>query len=413
MEFFEVVSSEKVLQTISEFSPLQPEILDADSAISRILAEDIYSPVDLPDFARSTMDGYALKAKDTFGANDSIPTYLELVGHILMGEEPKFKLERGQAARISTGGMLPEGSDCVIMQEYTNLMDDKTLEVLKATSVGENILNVGDDLKKGEKFLGSGISLKSHDIGALFGVGITKVRVSARPKIAILPTGDELVGPGQKTKPGQIRDINRFSLAAAVSEMDCIPIIEDILPDDLELIQCRLEKVIKDVDIVLVSGGSSMGLRDFTVSAINSLGEPGVLIHGISIKPGKPTIVGRLDIEGGNKVLIGIPGHPVSAMMIFHKFVVPVIRRLRGEKDILVSQKGKVLACLSRNLPSAPGREDMIRVSLELEGEKLIASPLMGNSAMISTMTKADGYLIIPTDFDGLVAETEVEIILY
>ena len=413
MDFFEVVSSERVLQTISEFSPLKSEILDADTAISRILAEDIYSPVDLPDFARSTMDGYALKANDTFGANDSIPTYLELVGHILMGEAPNFKLEIGQAARISTGGMLPEGSDCVIMQEYTNLMDDKTLEVLKSTSVGENILNVGDDLKKGEKFLASGIPLKSHDIGALFGVGITKVQVSARPKIAILPTGDELVGPGEKTKPGQIRDINRFSLAAAVSEMDCIPIVEDILPDDLELIKFRLKKVIQDVDIVLVSGGSSMGMRDFTVSAINSLGEPGVLIHGISIKPGKPTIVGRLDIEDENKVVIGIPGHPVSAMMIFHKFVVPTIRRLRGEKDIFVSQRGKVLASLSRNLPSAPGREDMIRVSLKIEGNKLIASPLMGNSAMISTMTKADGYLIIPTDFDGLVAETEVEVLLY
>ncbi len=413
MDFFEVVSSERVLQTISEFSPLKSEILDTDSAISRILAEDVYSPVDLPDFARSTMDGYALKAKDTFGANDSIPTYLELVGHILMGEAPNFKLEIGQAARISTGGMLPEGSDCVIMQEYTNLMDDKTLEVLKSTSVGENILNVGDDLKKGENFLASGIPLKSHDIGALFGVGITRVRVSTRPKVAILPTGDELVGPGQKTKPGQIRDINRFSLAAAVSEMDCIPMVEDILPDDLEVIKSRLEKVIQDADIVLVSGGSSMGMRDFTVSAINSLGEPGVLIHGISIKPGKPTILGRLDFEGGNKILIGIPGHPVSAMMIFHKFVVPTIRRLRGEKDIFVSQRGKVLASLSRNLPSAPGREDMIRVSLKIEGNKLIASPLMGNSAMISTMTKADGYLIIPTDFDGLVAETEVEVLLY
>ena len=156
-----------------------------------------------------------------------------------------------------------------------------------------------------------------------------------------------------------------------------------------------------------------MGMRDFTVSAINSLGEPGVLIHGISIKPGKPTIVGRLDIEDGNKVVIGIPGHPVSAMMIFHKFVVPTIRRLRGEKDILISERGKVLAFLSRNLPSAPGREDMIRVSLELVGDKLVASPLMGNSAMISTMTKADGYLIIPTDLDGLVSETEVEVLLY
>ena len=413
MDFFEVVSSEKVMQTIAEFSPLKSEIVEASSAISRVLAQDIYSPVDLPDFSRATMDGYALNATDTFGASDSIPTYLEVVGNIPMGEAPKFTLKRGHAARISTGGMLPEGSDCVIMQEYTNLMDDKTLEVLKTTSVGENILSVGDDLKKGENFLRSGKLLKSHDIGALFGVGITDVEVHVRPKIAILPTGDELVGPGQKTKPGQIRDINRFSLSAAVSEMNCIPIVEDILPDDLELIKNRLQKIIGDADIVLVSGGSSMGMRDYTVSAINSLGDPGVLIHGISIKPGKPTIIGRIDIDDGNKILIGIPGHPVSAMMIFHKFVVPVIRRLRGEKDIFVSERRKVFARLSRNLPSASGREDMIRVSLKSEGDNFIASPLMGNSAMISTMTRADGYVIIPTDFDGLVAETEVEVLLY
>ncbi|MED5578713.1 MAG: gephyrin-like molybdotransferase Glp [Nitrospinota bacterium] len=413
MEFFKVVSSEKVMETITEFFPLKSEVLDAGSAISRILSEDIYSPVDLPDFSRATMDGYALNASDTFGTSDSIPAYLEVIGHIQMGEAPKFKLQRGQAAKISTGGMLPEGSDCVIMQEYTNLMDEKTLEVLKTISVGENMLSVGDDLKKGEKFLTSGTPLKSHDIGALFGVGITEVQVSVRPKIAILPTGDELVGPGQKTKLGQIRDINRFSLAAAVTEMDCIPIVEDILPDNLDLIKKRLQKVIGDVDIVLVSGGSSMGMRDYTVSAINSLGDPGVLIHGVSIKPGKPTIIGRLDIDNGNKILIGIPGHPVSAMMIFHKFVVPVIRRLRGEKDIFVSKSGKVHALLSRNLPSASGREDMVRVSLKLEGENFVASPLMGNSAMISTMTKADGYVIIPSDFDGLVAETEVEVLLY
>jgi len=301
----------------------------------------------------------------------------------------------------------------VIMQEYTNLMDEKTLEVLKTISVGENMLSVGDDLKKGEKFLTSGTPLKSHDIGALFGVGISEVQVSVRPKVAILPTGDELVGPGQKIKLGQIRDINRFSLAAAVTEMDCIPIVEDILPDNLDFIKKRLQKIIREVDIVLVSGGSSMGMRDYTVSAINSLGDPGVLIHGVSIKPGKPTIIGRLDIDNGNKILIGIPGHPVSAMMIFHKFVVPVIRRLRGEKDIFVSKRGKVRALLSRNLPSASGREDMVRVSLKLEGEIFIASPLMGNSAMISTMTKADGYVIIPSDFDGLVAETEVEVLLF
>ncbi|MBI4250948.1 MAG: molybdopterin molybdenumtransferase MoeA [Candidatus Tectomicrobia bacterium] len=413
VEFFKVVSPAEAMEAVQGFAPLPAEDAPAFEAVGRILAEDVVSPVDLPDFPRATMDGYAIRAADSFGAGESIPAYLDVVGQVPMGEAPSFRVGRGQAARMSTGGMLPEGADAVVMEEYTSRPDERTLEVRRPVSAGENVLAPGDDLRKGERILPAGSRLRSQDIGAFAGVGLTVLKVRRRPRVAILPTGDELVDPRVEPRPGQVRDINRFSLAAAVTEAGGLPATEDILPDDLPTIQARLREAVERADMVLISGGSSMGVRDHTVEAIDSLGEPGVLVHGISIKPGKPTIIGRIRRGGVDKAVVGIPGHPVSALMIFYAFVRPILRQLSGEAASFASEGGKVRARLARNLPSAPGREDLVRVTLERKDGSLIAHPLMGNSAMISTLTRADGFLTIPLEREGLPAGSEVQVTLY
>ena len=413
MEFFKVVSPAEAMEAVRGFSPVSAETVTTADAVGRILSEDVLSPVDLPDFPRATMDGFALRAADSFGASESIPAYLEVVGHVPMGTAPDFRIEKGQSARVSTGGMIPEGADALVMEEFTAIPDETTLEVRRPVSVGENILAVGDDLRAGERILAAGSRLKSHDIGAFTGVGVISLEVRRRPRVAILPTGDELVDPGAEPRPGQVRDINRFSLAAAVLEAGGIPSAEEILPDDLAVIRARLADAIERVDLVMISGGSSMGVRDYTVEAIDSLGEPGVLVHGISIKPGKPTIIGRIRKSGADKAVVGIPGHPVSALMIFHAFVRPILRQLSGEILSPVADERGITARISRNLPSAPGREDLVRVRLENTGEGILAHPLMGNSAMISTMTKADGFISIPLEREGLPAGTEVHVTFY
>ncbi|MDE0332635.1 MAG: molybdopterin-binding protein [Nitrospinae bacterium] len=413
MEFFKVVSPEEAISALQGFRALRMESVSSFDAVGRVLASDVHSPVDLPDFPRATMDGYALRASDSFGAGDAIPAYLDIIGQVPMGEAPGFSVGRGEAARILTGGMVPEGADAVVMEEFTSAPDAETLEVRRPAAVGENVLGIGDDLEKDELILGAGARLRSQDVGALAGVGVTSVEVHRRPRVAILPTGDELVDPREAPRAGQVRDINRFSLAAGVVEAGGEPETEDILPDDLEVIKERLDRAVNRADVVLISGGSSMGLRDYTVEAIDSLGEPGVLVHGISIKPGKPTIIGRIVRGGEDKAVIGIPGHPVSALMIFHAFVRPVIRQLSGEVARTEAEREGLAATLSRNVSSAPGREDLVRVSLE-EGENgRVAHPLMGNSAMISTMTKADGYITIPLEAEGLREGAQVRVHLY
>ncbi len=413
MEFFKVVSPEEAKSALRGFRALGAERVSSFDAVGRVLACDVHSPVDLPDFPRATMDGYALKAADSFGASEAIPAYLDVIGQVPMGAAPGFSVGRGEAARILTGGMVPEGADAVVMEEFTTAPDEETLEVRRPAAVGENVLGVGDDMKEGELILRAGARLRSQDVGALAGVGVTSVEVHRRPRVAILPTGDELVDPRETPRAGQVRDINRFSLAAGVVEAGGDPETEDILPDDLAIIKERLHQAVNRADVVLISGGSSMGLRDYTVEAIDSLGEPGVLVHGISIKPGKPTIIGRVVRDGEDKAVIGIPGHPVSALMIFHAFVRPIIRQLRGEVARTEASAEGLLATLSRNVASAPGREDLVRVALEEGGNGRLAHPLMGNSAMISTMTKADGYITIPLEAEGLREGAQVRVHLY
>jgi molybdopterin molybdotransferase len=403
-DFFKVATPAEVLAITDEFEPLPPEVIPTAEALGRVLAEDIQSPVDLPDFDRATMDGFAVRATDTNGASESSAIQFDFVGEVRMGQVADMRIERGQTAKIPTGGMLPEGADSVVMDEYSSFADSQTVQLTRGAAPWENIVRVGQDIGRGETLLVEGDVLRPQELGALCGLGITSVSVRRKPRVAILATGDEVVDPSETPKLGQIRDINRFTLSALTIEACGIPISLGIVGDDPKALEAVVRDAVDDNDVVLMSGGSSMGQRDHSVEIIDSLGEPGVLIHGVSVKPGKPLIVGRV----GKKAIIGVPGHPVSNMMVFQVFIKPLLHRFEGrrsQEEVIGTE-----ATLSRNIPSASGREDYIRVKLERNDEGLVAHPVLGSSSMISTMVKADGFIIIGVDAEGLAQGERVRV---
>ena len=403
-DFFKVATPAEVLAFVPEFEPLSTESVPVPEALGRVTAQDILSPVNLPDFSRSTMDGFAVMAQDTTGASEGSPIEFNLMGEVLMGEVPKVKVGAGQAARIYTGGMMPDGADAVVMDEYVNVVDDSLIGVMRVAAPGGNMIHVGQDIAEGQVVIHAGDVLRPQELGALSGLGITEVTVYRKPRVAIFATGDEIVDPSENPGPGQIRDINRFTLSALTTEAGGISVPLGIVKDDEAALKEKVRGALESCDMVLLSGGSSMGRRDYSVDVINSMGAPGVLIHGVSIKPGKPLIFGRV----GKKPVIGVPGHPASNMMVFQVFIKPVLHRIGGRP--LKPSSPLAEATLTRNVPSAPGREDYIRVRLEKRDGKLLAHPVLGSSGMISTMVKADGFIIIGFDEEGVAEGKQVPV---
>ncbi|MFQ5913281.1 MAG: gephyrin-like molybdotransferase Glp [Nitrospinota bacterium] len=405
-DFFKVATPAEVLAIVEEFDPLEAEILPTAEALGRVLAEEVRSPVDLPDFDRATMDGFAVRASDTTGASESSAIQFDYVDEVRMGEAPGFRIGRGQTAKIPTGGMLPEGADAVVMDEYSSFADARTVQITKGVAPLENVVRVGQDIRRDETLLLEGDVLRAQELGALCGLGVTSVCVRRKPRVAIVATGDEVVDPSETPRQGQIRDINRFTLSALTTGAGGVPVPLGIVGDDPKALEAAVRGAMEDNDVILISGGSSMGQRDHSVEIIDSLGEPGVLIHGVSIKPGKPLIVGR----AGKKAVIGVPGHPVSNMMVFQVFLKPLLHRLEGRRSRSHEDVHWTEAALSRNLPSASGREDYIRVRLEGTEDGLLAHPVLGSSSMISTMVKADGFIIIGVDTEGLMQGERVRV---
>lgn len=407
-EFLDLMTPEKVYQVLKKHLHLRPgdrEILPFTACLERIVAKDVFAPVDLPAFTRSTVDGFALKANDTIGASESLPAYLSVVGEVFMGEATRLDIESGQAVKIPTGGMLPQGADAVIMVEYTDYLDQMTIEFSTALAKGENVVFRGDDLRKGELLLAQGHRMRPQDIGALAGLGITQLQVFSKPEIALLSTGDELVAPTVTPKIGQIRDINRYFLSASLQQMGCQVRDLGIVQDAEDRLQTVLQENL-DADLIILSGGSSVGMKDFSVDVLNSLGKPGVIVHGVSIKPGKPTIIAVVD----GKLIIGLPGHPASAWTIFHTLVRPLIQVLQGEITDYQTKnhpeqrvKGRVEAFLSRNLVSDRGKEQYVPVKLKLTSKgSYLAEPLLGKSTLLTTLVHADGLIKIDTFSEGL-----------
>lgn len=410
-----------LLSHLSLRSTVDPEILDVPSALGRVLADDITAPLPLPAFERSTVDGYAVRAGDTHGASDSLPAYLNLIGEVPMGAAPVFEIGDGQCALIHTGGMLPKGADAVVMLELTQQTSEVSkeyglkseIEIFRAVADGENVIHVGEDVAQGQLVQRAGTLLRPAEVGGLMALGITRVRVMGKIRVGLISTGDEIIDPGQSPQPGQVRDINSYTLGALVEKNGGLPKRYGIVPDSFEALQETAAKALSECDLVLITAGSSASTRDMTADVIRTLGEPGVLVHGINTRPGKPTILGVC----GGKAIIGLPGNPVSALVNGYLFVVPVIEKLQRA---LPRPRPVVSARLTVNLASQAGREDWWPVKLEVspsdgsvkgEGDYL-ADPIFGKSNLIFTLAAADGLLRIAPDATGLSAGEIVEVML-
>ena len=408
--FFKVVTPQEARRLLLATPAVETEKIGTTQARGRVVAEDLYSRVDLPHFHRAAMDGYAVKAQDTFGAGTSLPAYLKLVGTVEMGKEVTRTLGKGEAMRISTGGMLPPESDGVVMVEYTEEVANQMVEVQRGVSPWQNTIQIGDDIKKGELVFRRGRRLRAHDLGALTGIGISTLTVHRKPRVALISTGDEIIEAEEEPLPGQVRNINQHSLAGLIAE--CGAELQDlgVFRDHKDTLSQALEKALESADLVLLSGGSSMGVRDIALEAIFSLRDARVIFHGISVSPGKPTIFAK----AAGKPLLGLPGYPVSALVIFDLFAAPLIRKLGGEDATTSSQFQKTTrAVLKTNIASQTGREDYVRVSLTRINGTLYAEALPSKSGAIFTLVKADGMVKIDLNQEGIEQGEEVEVILF
>ncbi len=460
-ELFDVHTPPNAWRTFSAaFRPIvRNEHIAVIDALGRVLAADLVAPHDLPNFPRSTVDGYAVAAQDTHGASDSLPAYLEVVGEVPMGRPAHVDLDEGQCAIVHTGGMIPSDADAVMMVEHTqkvrgsegqrigasndqltNLpvsqstpLSPYTIEVYRPVAVGQNVIQVGEDVRQGEAVLPAGHVLRPQDIGGLLALGITEVDVAVRPRVAILSQGDEVVPPDQEPGPGQVRDINSHTLAALARQAGAEALTFPIVPDRLEALQAAAASALAQADMLVMSAGSSVSVRDMTAQVIDGLGKPGILVHGVSVKPGKPTILAVCD----GKPVFGLPGNPVSAMVIFELFVTPAIRSLLGAEE---ARKTRVPARLARNIASATGREDIVQVRLEARlpssgpntvgrvpsgwfpigaapyrdpDIELWAVPVLGKSNLIYTLIRAEGAVRVPLDSNGIAQGEWVMVEMY
>jgi len=406
MEFFRVKTMQQVKDILREIPAVNEEQVLLSNALGRVLAVDITVPSDFPPFDRSAMDGYAVLSKDTFGASEGSPTLLEVTGEVLMGEMPTVEVRSGQAVKIATGGMLPKGADAVVMVEYTQIIDDRTIEVYRPVAPRENMIQRGEDIRQGEVILERGHRLRPQDLGALATLGMGSVTVYRRPVVAIISTGDEVVAIDTTPAVGQIRDTNRYTISALTLEAGGVPVHLGIARDELPDLQKKLQEGLRTSDVIAISGGSSVGARDLTIEAIGGIPDTEIVLHGVAVSPGKPTILAK----AGAKIIWGLPGHPVSAMVIFMTLVVPSIMRMGGrrawDRPFSWPLKAKVL----RNVASAQGREDYVRVRLANEDGRLVATPIFGKSASISTMVKGDGLIRIDMESEGVQTGDEVEV---
>jgi len=407
--FFKVKTPGEVYPILERFGPIGTEEIALGESLHRILAENIVSAIDLPPFNRSTVDGYALRARDTFGASEGNPALLRVVGEVLMGVPTDLVVSHGEAAMVPTGGIIPVGADAALMLEFSEQADDRTIQVKKSLSPLENVIERGEDIEKGERILSRGHRVRPQDMGAMAALGKSRVIVYKKPRIAIVSSGDEIVDVTEEPRLGEIRDINHYSLNAQTELAGGNPLFMGIARDSFENLKSLCEKGLQTSDMLIISGGSSVGALDYTTDVIKSFPDSDIMVHGVSLRPGKPTIIGR----SGAKPIAGLPGHPVSAMVVFDLFMRPLIWRMAGYTGSLWPLGRRVSAILTRNVSSPPGREDYIRVRAEEKEGRVLAHPIMGKSGSISTMVKANGLIRIAIDSEGLEEGTLVEVLLY
>jgi molybdopterin molybdotransferase len=379
-------------------------------ALGMVAARDIISPDDLPAFTRSTVDGYAVRAEETFGATEAVPVYLNVFREILMSEKADFRLPDENASRIPTGGMLPENADAVVMFEHAQIIDSKMIEVFRSVAPGENVILAGEDVKKGEIVVNKGHRLRPQDIGVCAGIGAAEIIVYEKPLVSIISTGDEIVPADISPEPGKVRDINSYLISGMVSESGCVPAKKGIFRDDYGKLKHAIESALAESDAVVISGGTSVGTKDMLAGIISDIGSPGVLFHGVSLKPGKPMLGG---VVNGTPVF-GLPGHPAAVCICFELFVRPVLDIISGLKERWPGYRNRMVrARISKNIVSSQGREEHVRVTLEDREGELWAVPVLGKSGLITTMVRADGTIVIPLYRNGIEAGENVDVRLF
>ena len=404
-EFF---TTRTVAEALAGFRPGRrtgTESVPLREALRRVPGEPVAAPHPLPGFARSTVDGYAVRAADTYGVSEGLPGYFAVAGTVVMGTEPDTAVTPGTAVIMPTGGALPPGADAVVMIEYTAETMPGTIEVVRPVAPGEGVVRADEDAKPGEVIIDGGRPLRPQDLGMLAAAGVTSVTVRRKPVVAIFSTGDEVVpADTPELKPGQVRDATAAALAALVADAGGEPVLGGIVPDDPGALEKALRGALPTSDVLVISAGSSVGVRDETANAVARLGEPGIWCHGLAIKPGKPTVLA----ECAGVPVIGLPGNPRSALVVFRLIGMPVVRLVGGCES--PPPQPSTRARLSRDLASAAGRLDVVQVTV---GEDGVATPVFGLSALLSVLTAADGYIVIPDEATGLRAGSEVEVILY
>ena len=408
-EFFNVVAPQDALDMMRRHLDLrvESERIPTTQSLGRITSRDVTSPEHLPAFPRSAMDGFSVRARDTFGATEGLPAYLEVVGEVPMGAAPDQSVGPGQAVHAYTGGMLAQGTDAVVMIEHTQRVDGAVIEVVRPVAPGENVVQTAEDVRTGDMILPAGHVIRAQDIGGLIGVGIVEIEAAHRPRLSIVSTGDELTVPQATPGPGQIRDINSYTISAMAGQAGAVPITQPLVSDDYEAQRESAVKGLKQADALVFSAGSSVSAHDKTAAVIDSLGSPGVLVHGIPVKPGKPTIVGVVE----DKPVFGLPGNPVSAMVVFDLLVRPTLFMLAGCDR--PPEPPTVEATLLRDIPSVAGREDYVQVRLSRRDGSLYAEPVFGKSNLIYTLVRADGTVSVPLDAGGIYAGERVAVRTY
>lgn len=407
-EFLHVIPADQCVQLLGGFARLPAERVPLDESLHRTLSEDVMAFEDLPEGARSTVDGFAVRAEDTFGASDSIPAFLDVAAAVTMGAMPDFEIHAGQAAPIPTGGFLPQGADAVVMVEYTNSAGAGGIEVTRPVTVKTNVLERGEDAKSGEPLSLAGKRLRPQELGFLAALGVTEVNVYRRPLVAVLSSGDEVVPIHSRPESGQIRDANSHALSALIRSCGAKPIPFDIVPDNARMLGEALRSALAQADVVAISGGSSVGARDLMVEAVSSLPDTEILAHGVAIRPGKPTLLAKHK----GKAVLGLPGHPVSALIVAQVFLAPFLAFLQGGKLEKGPPGHRVEAALATSIPSTIGLEEYVRVRLEeTTGGSYVARPVFGKSGMLSTMVKADGIITIPMNAEGFSRGEIVQVI--
>jgi molybdopterin molybdotransferase len=403
-EFF---TTRTVGEALTGFRPgrrTPAETVPLAAALHRVPAQPVTAPHALPGFARSTVDGYAVRAADTYGVSDGLPGYLQVSGAVLMGTEPDVTVGPGTVASMPTGGVLPAGADAVVMIEYTAEAMPGTIEVVRPVAPGDGVVRADEDAAPGAELVPAGRPLRAQDLGMLAAAGVTEVAVHGRPRVTVLSTGDEVVPPETAAlRPGQVRDASAVALAALVADAGGEPVPGGIVPDDAAALDSALRAALGSSDLIVISAGSSVGARDETAGVVRDLGPPGIWCHGLAIRPGKPTLLA----ECGGVPIIGLPGNPRSALVIFRLLGIPLVRLVGG--CTVPPPEPVVRARLARDLASATGRLDVVQVRVQ-DG---VATPLFGLSALLSVLTAADGFVVVPEEATGLDAGTEVEVTLY